>query len=362
MAHEIDETTGKPAFVFDAEEGGAWHGLGVAIPEEIAKDPRKIAELVGAAYTVKKAQVFFHAHQQHPSGKYLTDIEIPNRQVLYRDDTNAPLEVLSDNRYKIVQPCEYFEAFRDSLAANNLRISSAGVLKGGRVVFVNAKFTDGGFDVLGLDRTESYICMGGGYDGTMSSFGYLSDFRTVCWNTLSANLSHQGSNGKLFKVPHTAAFDGKILGAALGLAGKELAVRAKVFNTMAGYKMQGAAVARYFANVLDIEFDKIGKVNPDTNKPMLSTRLTNQLEALADAYVAGPGATLPTAQGTLYGALMAVTHFVDHVAGTRDSYGDGTGKSRFMSAQFGNGAVIKQKALELAMVQAGIDDNQLRAA
>lgn len=362
MAHLIDDSLGRPAFVYNAEEGGAWHGLGVAIPENIAKDPRKIAELVGAAYTVRKVNAMYTIDNGGDHMQNGKTFEVPNRQVLYRDDTGAALEVLSDNRYKIVQPVEYFEAFRDSLAANNLMISSAGVLKGGRVVFVNAKFTDGGFDVLGLDRTESYICMGGGYDGTMSSFGYLSDFRTVCWNTLSANLSQQKNGNKLFKVPHMVAFDGKILGAALGLAGKELAVRANVFNTMAGYKMHGNAVAQYFAKVMDIELDKLGKVDVDTGKPLLSTRLTNQLEALAEAYQSGPGATLPSANGTLYGALMAVTHYVDHVAGTRDSYGDGTNKARFMSAQFGNGAVIKKRALELAMAEAGIGEQMLQAA
>jgi hypothetical protein len=196
----------------------------------------------------------------------------------------------------------------------------------------------------------------------MSSFGYLSDFRTVCWNTLSANLSHQGQKGKLFKVPHTAAFDGKILGSALGLAGKELAVRAAVFNTMAGYKMHGLDVVRYFANVLEIDHELIGKINVSTGKAALSTRLTNQLEQLAEAYQSGPGATLPSANGTLYGALNAVTYFVDHVAGTRDSYGDGTDKSRFASAQFGSGAAVKKRALELAMAEAGIGEKMLQAA
>ncbi len=357
MAHMIDETTGKPAFVFDAQEGGAWHGLGQAIPEEIAKDPRKIAELVGAAYNVRKAQAMFTPGDRGS----LEPREVPNRQVLYRDDTMAALEVLSDNRYKVVQPVEYFEAFRDSLAANNLRISSAGVLKGGRVVFVNAKFTDGGFDVLGLDRIESYITMGGGYDGTMSSFGYLSDFRTVCWNTLSANLSQQGSAGKLFKVPHTIAFDGRVLGTALGLAGKELQVRANVFNTLAGYKMTADRVVKYFADVMEIDQSKIGQQDK-AGKALLASRLTNQLDALADAYLNGPGATLASASGTLWGAVNAVTHYVDHIASSRDSYADGSDKARFASSQFGNGANIKRRALDVAMEVAEISGDMLKAA
>lgn len=363
MAHEIDSSTGKPAFVFDAAEGGAWHGLGQPIPEEMAHDPRAIAALVGADYQVRKASACFVP--MDVNGIALPQShEVPNRQVLYRTDTLAPLEVLSDNRYNIVQPVEYFEAFRDSLAANHLRISSAGVLKGGRIVFVNAKFTEGGFDVLGLDRVESYITMGGGYDGTLSSFGYLSDFRTVCWNTLSANLSKQGNNGKLFKVPHVVAFDGRALGAALGLAGKELQVRANVFNKLAGCRIDNEQALGYFSDILDLDYTKVvaQKTAPLTAKPLISTRSMNQLEALADAYLTGPGAHLPSAKGTAWGALNAVTHFVDHTAATRDSYTDGTDRSRFASAQFGAGANVKRKALEKAMTMAGIGAELLQAA
>jgi phage/plasmid-like protein (TIGR03299 family) len=353
MAHEIDETTGKPAFVFDAKEGGAWHGLGVAIPEDIATDPRKIAELCGAAYSVRKVAASYEWNGKRHN--------VPNREVLVRDDTGESLEVLSGNKYKVVQPVEYFEAFRDSLAKSNLRISSAGVLKGGRIVFVNAKFTDMGHKVLGVDALQTYVCMGGGYDGTLSSFGYLNTFRTVCWNTLSASLSQHKAGGSLFRIPHSAAFDGNTLAAALGLAGKELAVRAEVFNTMAGRKATADAVARFFCDVLDIDHADVNAVNKD-GTPKLSTRIRNQLAALADAYANGPGATLESANGTWWGALNAVTHYVDHLAPTRDSYADGTDNARFASAQFGTGADTKNSALKLAMAAAGIGDNVLMAA
>jgi phage/plasmid-like protein (TIGR03299 family) len=354
MAHMIDDSTGAPAFVHDAKEGGAWHGLGVAIPEDIATDPAKIAALCHAAYRVHKVPAQFEwKGKRH---------DVPNREVLIRDDTGEALEVLSGNKFKLVQPVEYFEAFRDSLAKNNLRISSAGVLKGGRIVFVNAKFTDMGYQVLGVDRVDSYVCMGGGYDGTLASFGYLNDFRTVCWNTLSASLAQHKAGKSLFRIPHSAAFDGAALGAALGLAGKELTVRAEVFNTMAGRKAQQEAVAKFFCDVLDIDPATVNAVDKASGKPVLSTRLKNQLTELANAYASGPGALLPSAAGTWWGALNAVTHYVDHVAPTRDSYKDGTDNARFASSQFGTGADTKAKALKLAMTNAGIGQEMLQAA
>lgn len=348
MSHEIDESTGKPAFVFDAKEGGAWHGLGQPIPADIAKDPAKIAELVGAAYKVEKDQTYIFRNG--------VKIAVPNRVALVRNDTDEILEVLSDNRYNVVQPVQYFESFRDSLAANHLVISSAGVLKGGRIVFVNARLDDEfKTDVMGLDKVESYLCLGGGYDGTLSSFGYVSSFRTVCWNTLSANLSQSKTGKRLFTVPHSSIFDGKLLAAALGLFGKELKVRAEVFNTLAGRKATQAQVARYFAEVSGVDLT-------ETKLEEVSKQKQAKLAALAEAYQNGPGANLKSAKGTLWGALNAVTHYVDHLAGTRDTTTDGEERSRFASAQFGTGAEAKARALVIAMRMAGITQKELIAA
>jgi phage/plasmid-like protein (TIGR03299 family) len=344
MSDEIDLTSGKPAFAFDAEEGGAWHGLGNPISEKDAKDPVAIAKIARADYTVSKRPISYDFNGVSRS--------VPNREALIRNDTGAVLEVLSENRYHEVQPIEYFESFRDSLAANNLRISSAGVLKGGQIVFVNAKL-DGDFamNIMGVDETVRYICMGGGYTGKMSSFGYLNDFRTVCWNTLSMAMSKHSDGGTLFRMAHSAPFNGKALGAAIGLAGKEVKIRAEVFNIMARRSMAMDAAKDFFAKVVGVKDD--GKMSP---------QLLTKLNALADAYVNGPGANLVSAKGTVYGALNAVTHYVDHLAVTRDTTNDGEGRSRFASAQFGSGAAMKNKALVLAMAAAGIEEKILMAA
>lgn len=350
MSHELDESTGKPAFAYDAKEGGAWHGLGQPIPEEHAKDPSKIAEIVGAAYKVTKEPTYV---------KLGKDFEvIKNRVALVRDDTDEVLEVLSDNRYNVVQPVEYFEAFRDSLEKNDLRISSAGVLKGGRIVFVNAKLTGKDITVGDSDQIASYLCMGGGYDGTLASFGYVSSFRTVCWNTLSANLSMNREGRSLFKVPHSSIFDGKLLGAALGLLGDELKVRAEVFNKLSRKKLPIDQVRRYIAGVAGVDLG----TDPEAAYAKLSTKMRLKMDALMESYRGGPGAELPSVRGTLWGALNAVTHYVDHLSKTRDTTEDGEDRSRFASAQFGTGAQTKQKALMAAMALAGITKKELVAA
>lgn len=353
MAHEIDTSTGRPAFVFDADEGEAWHKLGVSIPAEIANDPAKIAEAAGASYRVSKAPVRFTA----PDG---SDVEVPNRFALFRHDTLRTLGIFGEN-YHEVQPVEYFEGFRDELAKNNLRISAAGVLKGGAIVFVNARLTaDSDIVINKSDRTENYICLGGGYDGKLASFGFVSSMRTVCWNTLSANLSRAQTGKKLFRVLHNVKFDGRATAAALGLCGEELRARAEVFNSLAGYRVQAAKVAAYFCDVLEIDPADVNATTKE-GKPKLSALARGQLAALADAYAHGPGAQLSGTKGTMWGALNAVTFYVDHKRRTIDTAGDGKGASRFASAQFGDGARLKARALELAMARAGLS-RQLQAA
>jgi hypothetical protein len=62
------------------------------------------------------------------------------------------------------------------------------------------------------------------------------------------------------------------------------------------------------------------------------------LKGLMDAYYSAPGA-MP---GTARGLVEAVTYFVDHKRGTTD-------EGRMDSAALGQGAVIKQRALDAAL-------------
>jgi Domain of unknown function (DUF932) len=54
-------------------------------------------------------------------------------------------------------------------------------------------------------------------------------------------------------------------------------------------------------------------------------------------YESAPGQNLDTAKGTLWGALNAVTYYVDHVRSRRAG-------GRLDSAWFGAGSALKEKA------------------
>ncbi|HIK74780.1 MULTISPECIES: DUF932 domain-containing protein [Gammaproteobacteria] len=82
----------------------------------------------------------------------------------------------------------------------------------------------------------------------------------------------------------------------------------------------------------------------------LSKRTTANERAMAKVHAlfhgAGRGADLPSAKGTAYGLLNAVTEFVDHERRARSFY------HRLDSAWFDQGASLKQRALDQAVLLA----------
>ncbi len=71
-------------------------------------------------------------------------------------------------------------------------------------------------------------------------------------------------------------------------------------------------------------------------------RAMNKVMALFDGH--GKGAELASSKGTAFGLLNAVTEFVDHERRARSA------DHRLESAWFGQGAALKEKALEQALV------------
>ena len=67
-------------------------------------------------------------------GHYIGELkEVPEKQVLYRSDTHAPLSVVS-NRYKVVQPSEILEFYRDLIEVSGFQLENVGRWLGLRII------------------------------------------------------------------------------------------------------------------------------------------------------------------------------------------------------------------------------------
>ena len=137
MAHEISSM----AYV------GAtpWHGLGNQLTEQ---QPIHIwLKEAGMDWSIQQSDVLFNADSSALHIRSHSDAK-----VLYRSDSLEPLSVVS-NRYKVVQPHEVLNFYKDLVSVGGFELETAGVLKGGRKLWALAK-TGQEAKIKGNDRIK----------------------------------------------------------------------------------------------------------------------------------------------------------------------------------------------------------------
>jgi len=318
MAHLIESMAFKSAT--------PWHGLGNHLTEN---QPIEVwAKQAGMDWNIREAPVRFVAEHDANISSIHT---FPENKVLFRSDTNAPLSVVSQ-RYQVVQPREILEFYRDLTEISGFELETAGVLKGGRKIWALAK-TGQSTALRGKDVTNGYVLLATACDGTLATTAQFTSIRVVCNNTLAVALA--GGAGAV-KVPHSTSFDPEAVKKQLGISVSswdEFMYRMKMLSER---KVKSVEAERYFLRVFT---DHSTKAMGQTNERAMAKALS-----LFDGH--GKGADLDSAKGTAFGLLNAVTEFVDHERRARSV------DHRLESAWFGQGAAIKQKALEQALLMA----------
>ena len=317
MAHEIDFSKGRPAIAYTGRV--PWHGYGQEVTEDLPLEVWRT--LAGLDYEVNRLPIWFdtpgHADQTL----------IPNKKVLVRSDNQAPLAVVSD-RYKVVQPKQVIEFFESVIKENGFKMSTAGALKGGKRVWAMAD-TGKDFHVNG-DRVGAHLLLATAYDGTFATTAQFTSIRVVCNNTLGFSLA-RGGEGGIIKIPHTQNFNEWEVKADLGFDVDWINFRNNVLQ-LADHKVTKREAIAYFLTVCGV-----------TEEQAADGKQLSNVKRLLAAYESGPGAKLPSAKDTLWGALNAVTYIADH---KRPAANTG---NRFDSASFGGGAKWKRDAYKLAM-------------
>jgi len=318
MAHLIESMAFKGAT--------PWHGLGNLLTEN---QPIEVwAKQAGMDWNIREAPVRFVAEQDANISSIHT---FPENKVLFRSDTNAPLSVVSQ-RYQVVQPHEILEFYRDLTEISGFELETAGVLKGGRKIWALAK-TGQSTALRGKDVTNGYVLLATACDGTLATTAQFTSIRVVCNNTLAVALA--GGTGAV-KVPHSTSFDPDAVKKQLGISVSSWDEFMYRMKGLSERKVKSVEAERYFLRVFT---DHSTKAIGQTNERAMAKALT-----LFDGQ--GKGADLDSAKGTAFGLLNAVTEFVDHERRARSV------DHRLESAWFGQGAAIKQKALEQALLMA----------
>lgn len=343
MAHELDFSTGRAAIALRGGARTAWHRFG----EEIlpSDGPEEIARKAGLAWTLSLRPVFF----QDTDGTFK---EITDQRATVRLDTRAALGIVSADRFHIDQPADVLEFFREELAAASLNIETAGALKGGRIVWALAKLgPDFRHLAPGGDRTDGYVRLQWGNDGSRTRSLVGTTIRQICANT--ERMIENATRARQYRMHHSRRADWRSLKAAFGLLGDQWRVTCDVWDKLSQREVSDAEAREFFCRAVGIEPAALNAVDGH-GEPVVSKRTRNVLNALADAYRNGPGAQLASAKGTAYGLLNAVTYHVDHKATVRDTSGEGADAARLAASWVGQGAAVKERARTFAMELAGI--------
>ena len=318
-----------------------WHGLGSQLPE---KQPLEVwAQAAGMDWQIKESPVHFSIDNVHNASMFGSFDE---QKVLYRSDTNTALSVVS-NRYQVVQPMEVLEFYRDLTEQAGFELETAGVLKGGRKFWALAR-TGKSTVLKGNDLVNGYVLLATSCDGSLATIAMPTTVRVVCNNTLS--IAVNGAE-QAVKVSHRSNFDADAVKRRLGIAVSQWDQFMYEMKVLSERKVNVKEANRYFETLLSSNQADAAPVigskshlkllNAQSESVMPNERAYKKLQAMYGGQ--GRGAELTAAKDTAWGLLCAVTEFVDHERQARSS------ENRLDSAWFGNGAQMKQKALEQAL-------------
>lgn len=300
-----------------------WHGLGNRLPADQSIDGWKRS--AGMDWSIEDAEVRFITGQNGIG----TISAFPEQKVLYRSDTKAPLSVVS-KRFKVVQPGEILEFYRDLTEVGGFELETAGVLRGGRKFWALAK-TGQSTVLKGRDRVEGYLLLATACDGTLATTAQFTSVRVVCNNTLAIAL---GSNAGAVKVPHRSQFDADAVKRQLGITVSTWDPFVARMKALVECPVDPDSVDGLLRRVLAYPM-------PNGNGMAVNEQAFKATRALYDG--AGKGSELKSARGTAWGVLSSVTEFVDHHRRARSD------DHRRDAAWFGVGAQIKQKAWDEAL-------------
>lgn len=285
----------------------------------------EILEIAGlAGWDVKKVPMYAGRKGQ----------VVPGRVATVRSDTGQPFGPVSPN-YRILQNEEAF-AFADAIVdSGEAKWERAGYLKEGAIVFGCMELTHLEVTVPGDDNgggLQPYLFIVNGHHGTMAYEGKIAYIRPRCINTFNmarATRTHE------FRIRHTGSLDGRLQMAreALGIAFKNVEAVTELVNRLALTRVTDEQVQEIFRTAVWPLSEAAGEIRSENHASTkaFENYLTSE--------------TVDGIRGTAWGALSAVTEFIDHET---EYKGRGQTKPedvKAMSILWGRGAEKEEAAI-----------------
>lgn len=320
MAHniEVNDLTGLAEIAYTGEQ--PWHGLGQELKEDATIEEWVVASQMDWDVLTSPVQ-----YETFDGAKVFT-----GQQVLYRGDTNKPLSVVSDD-FKIVQPREVLEFFRDLTVIHGMKLNVAGCLFGGKRFWATAE-TGRIADILPGDEVRGQLVLMTGVDGLLATSAKFVSTRVVCNNTMQIAMNEKG--GREARRTHRQTFDAKEVKIDLGLLDGAWDRYINEMKHLTTVKMSDDKAAEFFLKLVAKDGELI-----DNNDISRGTK--NTVEELMYRLRHGLGAD--SGRGTAWNVLNAVTEKYTHGTQRRDQ------NRQFVNSLYGLDANMKDKAAKMLL-------------
>lgn len=307
MAHELDFDANGEARMFSVGEK-PWHwnetrGRILAAAPTTSADAIKLA---GADWEVIPTDIFY----QNTEGAF---VPFAGRKALVRSEDFKPLSIVSD-RYRPLQNREAFEWFDPFVESGLAAFETAGVLKGGRVLWVLARLTGDPMRING-DEVAKFVLLMNGHDKETGVMAQLTPIRVVCDNTLQMSMSR----ALQYRTCHKGNMVQKLddLRIAMGLVHQEFGHVEEIFKHMLQTYMSIDTYEGYLDRVLPYPTPPpipSKKADAFFQRSMdLTTQRRNRVTSLFEGQA--KGFDMPGIRGTLWGAYNAVVEYADYSMG-----------------------------------------------
>lgn len=301
-----------------------WHGLGANLTD--GQPIETWLREAGMAYELLTATPQFDFNG--------TTRDVEGKAIIYRSDNGNPISIMSD-RYKIVQPSEVLEFFRDLTDDMGYKLETAGVLGGGEKYWALANSGRSADIGNSGDMIGDYVLLATSADGSMATSALRTSVRVVCQNTLS--LATRGNNNGV-RISHRSVFDPTDVKSRMGLIDPQAWTHFVAdIDKLIATPVDPTKARDFWLAVQDIKPEEISDMSQHKR-----TRMTNDLRAYAETIRKAPGQSLETADHTLWGLVNAITYQTDHTMRARSD------ENRLNSAWFGAGDKLKQRAFDIA--------------
>lgn len=317
MSHELTQTAGRIEFAYAQGSEMPWHGLGQEVPENATIEQWR--QQAGMEWAIQRAEVrYATCYEPQP-----WDVrKIPENHVLFRSDTKEALGLVS-SKYKVVQPAEVLEFFRDLVQVGGLELSAAGTIYGGKRFWATAKIGEASPAAL-RDKIGGYLLLSTSADGSLATEVRRTTIRVVCRNTLAMATQDATS----VKVSHRSEWRPEQIKGFMQLNNAAFDAFVQRLTVLANKDLRREQAEHLLEVALEGEPQKV-RASVGFNKIM-------------DLFTtSGLGAREDGVYGTAWGLLNAVTEYADHYAAARSA------ENRMVASQWGPRAALKARMLAL---------------